>query len=892
MQDQCKALPRKGGGVVISDLARRQGGYDSIRVELGARGGVHWQGGLDELGESGGPGVFARRSRIVCSSPMLVRLLASALIACQGGLASARVHTPPTPQDVAPSGQASVQSDGQTSGSASVRAEIHAQSHAHGADHHLDALGGSIDGVRMVRVSLSTFEQRDQVEQLASLASCRGGLGEVDYLVPPTNFEAFRALCDRLGMRWRVQIDDVGALVRAQRQEIARRALRAGVQRGVSWFENYHPLEEINSYLAQLATNHPELAWPVQSIGNSLQGRAINALRFSGPDRPGNPRNLRPQFVFNGGQHAREWVSPASVVFLADQFLERYASDARIRAIMDQAEFIIVPVVNPDGYVYSWTPEGRLWRKNRRTNQGGSIGVDLNRNWGFQWGLNSGSSGSGSSDTFRGPSAFSEPETRVLRDFIIAQPRVRAHIDFHSYSQLILSPWSYAASTPPDNAIFTELNPRMASAIFAAEGERYRFGATGQILYLASGTASDWTFGARGITAWGWELRDTGQAGFLLPPDQILPTGRETLAAVLAMAERLAPAFTFAFPDGIPSTALPNVTQNFRVQVTSNSATLDPSSPRMQLRDRRGGSYQEFPLTSLGGGVYTATIGPATCGTDLEFYFEASATNSRVGRHPPLGEEAPLLRRTRSGTFVVFADDFEIDRGWSYQSAGDGALSGRWARCQPEGTTAQADADVSPTGLLAAITGCSAGSSPGDNDLDAGASGGSTTLTSPRLNALPPSVFLPGDVTLSYSRWFFTDAPESEDRLRIEASGDDGATWTVVEELSSGGRVWTSRTIRVAEFVPLTESFRLRVTAVDGGADSLVEAGIDEVRLTAQGCPCRADFNRDGDADFFDYLDFALALAEESRLADVNLDGQSDFFDYLDFAAAYDVGCP
>ncbi len=105
------------------------------------------------------------------------------------------------------------------------------------------------------------------------------------------------------------------------------------------------------------------------------------------------------------------------------------------------------PCRHPDGYSYTWT-NNRLWRKNRRPNPNGSTGVDLNRNWGYQWG-GEGASTSQGSDTYRGASGFSEPETQAIRDFITNRPYIRAHVDVHSYSQLILSPWGYTPALRP-----------------------------------------------------------------------------------------------------------------------------------------------------------------------------------------------------------------------------------------------------------------------------------------------------------------------------------------------------------------------------------------------------------------------------------------------------------
>src|SRR6185436_17289909 len=107
----------------------------------------------------------------------------------------------------------------------------------------------------------------------------------------------------------------------------------------------------------------------------------------SSPDLPGNPRSTRSSVLFNGCQHAREWASPMTAMYVADTMLGSYATDTRVHALLDKIEVIVIPIVNVDGYEYTWASSSNLlWRKNRRNNGNGSFGVDLNRNWGHQWG--------------------------------------------------------------------------------------------------------------------------------------------------------------------------------------------------------------------------------------------------------------------------------------------------------------------------------------------------------------------------------------------------------------------------------------------------------------------------------------------------------------------------
>ena len=137
-------------------------------------------------------------------------------------------------------------------------------------------------------------------------------------------------------------------------------------------------------------------------------------------------------------------------MFLADRLVESADTDPRVHALLSRAEIFVIPVVNPDGYFFTWSDSAnRLWRKNRRNNGDGTFGVDNNRNWGYEWG-GAGASTQTSSETYRGTGPFSEPETAAMRDFFNARPNIVSNIDFHSYSQLVLSPWAYTVAPSVD----------------------------------------------------------------------------------------------------------------------------------------------------------------------------------------------------------------------------------------------------------------------------------------------------------------------------------------------------------------------------------------------------------------------------------------------------------
>jgi len=291
----------------------------------------------------------------------------------------------------------------------------------------------------------------------------------------------------------------------------------------------YHSVQTLEQELKTLAASRPEIA-ELQEIGRSLEGRTIWALRIG--ERKGNARKL----LFMGCHHAREWIA-VEVPFLLADHLVKNASQDPVKQWLRQGEIWVAPMVNPDGHEYCRTTE-RLWRKNRRPNADGSFGVDPNRNYGYMWGtLNVPTSSQvPSDDTYVGPRAFSEPETRAVRD-LIGRELFRGVITYHSYSQLILYPWGYTSTPivdPTDLQKISTLAQRMADLIKGVHGEVYTPEQSSS-LYPTAGDTTDWTYGTYGIPSYTIELRPTDVAGggFILPSDQIQPTWEENRDAAL-----------------------------------------------------------------------------------------------------------------------------------------------------------------------------------------------------------------------------------------------------------------------------------------------------------------------------------------------------------------------
>jgi carboxypeptidase T len=329
------------------------------------------------------------------------------------------------------------------------------------------------------------------------------------------------ARLDAAHVPWQLIEADIDAAARAESERVHRPA----ALQPADFFADYKDYRAITERMIALAATAPERA-TIHGIGSTLDGRTIWALRIG-------RRNAKTPMMINGTQHAREWIAAMVTTCVADRLVREYDSDPAIRAFIDNTELWVVPVVNPDGYQYSWS-SNRYWRKNRR----GGYGVDLNRNFSVGWG-GSGSSGRQGAQDYRGEYAFSEAESAALRD-LAKREQIKLHVDFHSYGQLVLYPWNYSPQKTKDQDRYAGIGDRMASAMFAKHETRYRL-QQGVELYPAAGTMTDWAYGEANALSYTIELRPRmGRGGFVLPPEEIRPTCDEGLAAVLALrtAER------------------------------------------------------------------------------------------------------------------------------------------------------------------------------------------------------------------------------------------------------------------------------------------------------------------------------------------------------------------
>jgi len=264
---------------------------------------------------------------------------------------------------------------------------------------------------------------------------------------------------------------------------------------------------------------------PVSATINSIEGRPIYYVKIS--DNP-NVNEAEPQILYTGMHHAREPIGMQHLLYYMYYILEHYSTDNNIKNLIDNTEMYFIPVVNPDGYSYNITTDpngGGMWRKNRRNN-GGSYGVDINRNYGYMWGHdNVGSSNDPNDETYRGTAAFSEPEIQIVRDFCNAH-QFKIALNYHSYSNDFLYPWGYQASLTPDENIFHDY-----SVMMTAENH-YTFGPTAATLYVTNGDSNDWMYGEQTskpkILPWVPEIGNNGD-GFWPSSSRIIPLCQENM---------------------------------------------------------------------------------------------------------------------------------------------------------------------------------------------------------------------------------------------------------------------------------------------------------------------------------------------------------------------------
>lgn len=623
--------------------------------------------------------------------------------------------------------------------------------------------------------------------------------------------DAEQKLLQERGFVFEVQIEDVAMFYE-------QRAAADQSRNAVGSMGGFRTLAEIEQELDNITATWPGIASQKFSIGTSIQGRDIWALRIS--TTPGVHDPAKAVAWFDAIHHAREPMSGESVLAFGSWLCSNYGVDDSATRIVETRNVLLIPCVNPDGYEYNRQTNpngGGMWRKNRR----GGYGVDLNRNydweWGSQWG---GSSGNTGSEVYRGSAPFSEPETQAIRDLMNQQPPGMS-VSAHTYSDLWIYPWGYDTVYTVHNDEYREFSERHT------EHNGWIYGTSWEVLYTANGVSDDWHYGAHGSFAFTPEIGN-GNDGFWPSPSRIpaltadaLPTYRMVAEWTGAWAEVSDLTWSEvsgngdAFPDPGETWQLQPVVHNAGSQTLVGTALLSSSDPLIQVT---GGSSNmnvgmlndstlaPFTVTfdaSAPAGYYTL---------DMQFDYEGYVDHSDV---------EILLGRART----LLHDDMETGGfGWSVNNN----TNWSWERANPQqtstgGSTAQPGNDnPDGSGTLCWVTGAAAGSSAGTNDVD-----GVARLTSPLFHTSGME-----SVTLEYARWF-ANLPGNnlDDEFVAEVSNNGGNTWTQLEAQPNANN-WTTVSFRLEDYVALTDQMRLRFTVADDPNNDITEGLLDDVRLT------------------------------------------------------------
>lgn len=458
-------------------------------------------------------------------------------------------------------------------------------------------------GPKLVQIPATTREEREKIS--------KWGMDIVDaqdtYLtvaVPSdrkVSNKVNRALTQMPGVK--VLSEDVDELFR----NVTGKADNAGL---------YHTYEEAKAELTDLATRFPGIA-SMQSLGKSVEGRDIIALKITGtaPAPHG-----KPVFLFMGCHHAREWISVEVPLAIAKNFVEGYATDAGLKALVDSREIWICPMVNPDGLTWSQT-NYKYWRKTRQKNPDGSVGVDPNRNYGYKWGT-AGDSGDPDSDTYRGTAPFSEPETQNIREFA-KNHLLTTSISFHSYGERVLYPYSYAYVLAPDDNLFKGMAAKMA-------GQNKYVSHQSVDLYPSSGDTDDYLYAEVGSMSFTVELART----FIPAESEIAKICEANVKAVRLLVEQGAEPFPFLKHTPASSTA-----GTLSVNATFDRAHHPTFAPTEVKIISTGEQLQEVAMTADASNpdVYTGSLSATQSGAAVEYFFSMKDKDGHVVRVPRIG---------------------------------------------------------------------------------------------------------------------------------------------------------------------------------------------------------------------------------------------------------------
>ena len=593
----------------------------------------------------------------------------------------------------------------------------------------------------------------------------------------------------------------------------------------------HYTLAQIEAHLDKFATDHPALCTRKVSLGKSIEGRDIWMVKIS--DNV-NVDEDEPEVLYDALHHAREPLSATTTLQYMDWLLSQYASDPVAKRIVDTRELYFVPCVNPDGYEYnrSTNPNGGgMWRKNRRNN-GSSFGVDLNRNWPTGWSApNGGNSTSPSSDTYRGPSALSEPETRALDAFVSSRKFVLG-CSCHTYTDILLRPWGYQSGDPTNVADYRVIDAA------ATKVNGINAGAASDVLYIAAGTALDHYHQAYGMFGYTPELGRSNEGQFWPnPTNQVAIANRHqdmfktfSLAAgssieiIKVQLSEGAGSNANGIIEAGETAALRITLENSGALASLTNVLLSVTPTSSGVTVTRGthdfGVIAKFSKAVHDAAPLTLQVGSTFADPSIKFDLVLAYEGNSIRSSFDIPVQQP---------FEIIGTDFEVALGFTSDPA-DTASTGRFERAMPQGTVSnntqiQPNEDASPNGTQCWVTGAAAGTSAGANDVD----GGYTTLLTPVMDLSHVQ-----NTKLEFQLWY-AETGTNPDPLVVAYSRDGGSNWTTMFTRTNSGANWTAMSLDIP--APLTATMRFRIRAQDVVQASLVEALVDDLKIVGVTSP-------------------------------------------------------
>lgn len=624
----------------------------------------------------------------------------------------------------------------------------------------------------------------------------------------------------------------------------------------------YRTVEGTFTSASSLASTYPDLAEWID-IGdtwrkaNNQGGYDMQVLRIT--NETNGLTNKPPVFIMSS-IHAREYMPAEINTRFAERLLSSYGVDPDITWMVDNHEIHLLLQANPDGRKIAET--GLLYRKNGNadacggdsyyTNSSTHGGIDLNRNYDFLWGAcnnESCSSSNACSATYRGTSAASEPEMQAIQAYLnTIFPDQRADnlnspapddamgifLDYHSYGDLVLYPWGHSGNTP-NNTQYETLSRKLAS--FSGY-----FPQRGDDLYATDGVSIDYAYGKLGVASLTIE---TGSQFF-----QDCPTFENSVLDInhdMMLYSIKASRAPYQLPSGpevesvdlSTMVTLPGVPVNLTAFMDDgNFNNANGTEPTQTIAAAE--YYIDTPPWEAGAvgmpmmsadGFFNETTESATAIIDTSGLSNGQhmifvRAQDSAGNWGVVTAQWLEIDPNAPTATIVFSDDFESNQGWvSNPNGNDTGTTGTWERGNPQGTTNGSivqQVENAASGSNALITQLAAGSSLGSFDIDNGV-----------VSIASPSISLPSGVdsiemSLNYYLAHLNNATTA-DFFRISIDGT-----VIFQELGEGNNdagAWEPATIDLTAYAG--QNITLLIEAADGGGGSLVEAGVDDVEITA-----------------------------------------------------------